>query len=77
MKTKGTWISFNLMEKKPKTDVWGVSTKDGDWLGQIKWFGRWRTYSFFPWPNTVYEHKCMSEITEFMNELMRLRKEKV
>lgn len=42
-------------------------------LGQVKWFARWRKYTFFPLENTVYDSRCLEEITRFMNELMGAR----
>jgi len=60
--------------KGRKTKVWEVLTKDDsekgvggeDLLGEVRWFGRWRGYAFFPSSNTVYEHKCLREIADFI-----------
>ena len=74
---EGTWIKFVLVERKEKTDVYNVVTKDdGDIaLGQIRWFGRWRKYSFFPYNDTVYESVCLTDIVKFIDELMQKRKD--
>lgn len=74
---EGTWIKFVLVERKIKTDVYNVMTKgDGDIvLGQTRWFSRWRTYSFFPCNDTVYESKCLADIIQFMKELMKKRQD--
>jgi len=73
--TEGTWIKFVLVERKKKTDVYEVATKEDDiLLGRIRWFGRWRKYSFFPCDDTVFETVCLTEIVQFMNELMQERK---
>lgn len=49
-----------------KTRLWGVWTVDGDEpLGAIKWFGRWRCYSFFPAIQTVFERKCLRDLADF------------
>ena len=57
--------------QKPKTAVWLVLTKDsekedaGHELGQVRWFGRWRKYAFFPAMNTVYEQTCLRDLAAF------------
>ena len=70
--TEGKWVRFDLAEKQnPKTSVWNVvakgeAKKGGIVLGQIKWFGRWRKYSFFPFCDTIYESDCLQNITDFL-----------
>lgn len=71
----GKWIKLFLIEKKPKTNVWRIETKEShDILGYIKWFPRWRKYAFFPSEYTVYETDCLMDIVYFLNEQMELRK---
>lgn len=61
------WITFEVIEEKPKTKVWGVFTKDGGVeLGTIKWFPQWRKYSFFPAEQTVFETQCLNDIAQFL-----------
>jgi hypothetical protein len=62
------WIEFvNLgVIQGHKTANWRVITKDGrSLLGEVKWFGRWRCYSFFPQPDCVFEKQCLRDIAEF------------
>jgi len=77
-KIEGKWIYFRLLfdkDEKHKTQVWGIMAKDGTFeLGGIKWFGRWRTYAFFPNSNTIYEDDCLIEIANFIKRLMDERK---
>ena len=75
--TEGTYIRFVAYGIRPgqKTSRWGVETKgDEDFLGEVKWFGRWRQYAFFPAPDCVFEQMCMREIGDFIEERMRERK---
>jgi len=75
--TEGTYIRFVSMGIRPgqKTERWVVETKeDEDHLGEVKWFGRWRQYAFFPAPECVFEQSCMREISDFIEEKMRARK---
>ena len=71
--TDGTHIRFWKEPKDPKrkTDTYFVGTKDhnnvlnDNLLGDIRWFSRWRKYSFNPYNNTTYEETCLREIAEF------------
>ncbi len=59
-----------------KTRIWIViySAHEYRALGEIKWFGRWRKYCFFPNPNTVYEEICMREIAYFCETATKLQR---
>ena len=46
-------------------------------IGQIKWFGRWRQYCFFPCEETVWNKTYMEDVYEVMNDLMEERKTKI
>lgn len=62
------WIDFveNPLPPGRKTSTWTVVSKDGSFvLGQISWFGRWRCFSFYPSPNTVFEERCLRDIATF------------
>lgn len=65
-----------MILQKEKTAIYNVVTKENDCtIGQIRWFGQWRKYSFFPYNDTVWESKCLIDIVQFMNELMQKRKD--
>lgn len=82
---KSKWIKFidYTMPKKnkhghivsyPKTQTFLVRNKESDFvLGEVKWYGPFRQYSFFPAQNTVFEKTCMSDITRFIIQLMNER----
>lgn len=61
------WIQFQCIRSTGKTDVWQIAAKDKGptLLGEIKWFGRWRSYAFFPYNDTVFESQCLSDIAQF------------
>lgn len=67
---EGKYIRFNFTgetSKSGKTHIWNVTAKaDGFNLGQVRWFGRWRKYSFFPSPDCVFEEVCLGDIAEFI-----------
>lgn len=51
-----------------------VNTENEESIGLIKWYGPFRKYSFFPNANTVFEHKCLRDITSVLEGLMEMRK---
>ncbi len=77
MTEESKWIRFQLADKQnPKTKIWNVITKEDNFiLGQIKWFGIWRQYAFFPVSDTVYEKICLNDISNFLKEQTINRKQ--
>lgn len=58
-----------------KTAVVNVSaSRDGAPLGQVRWFGRWRQYAFFPEPECVFNQGCLTTINAYMAALMEDRR---
>lgn len=77
-----SYIKFVFIAHSTKTSIWEVITlDDSQMLGSVRWFGRWRKYSFFPYNNTVYEVKCLRDIANFCEdktlEHNRMRKQNV
>lgn len=70
----GKYIRFHRIEKKPKTSVYAVYTKNDDQIGTIKWYSPWRQYCFFPDENTVWSKGCLQDINNFIYDLMSQRK---
>ena len=74
MTKKNKYISFKLLENKPKTLVYAViNNKLGNILGIIKWYSSWRKYCFFPEENTLYDVICLGDIKDFIQDLMDKR----
>lgn len=60
------WIVIDEGPQLGKTKQWRVSTADrAATLGVIKFFPRWRKYSFWPNANTLYEADCLRDIADF------------
>jgi hypothetical protein len=70
------WIDFKEMPQTGKTKIYQVVPKEypGSCLGEIKWYGSWRCYAFYPFPNCVFEKTCLKDITSFIENLMLQRK---
>lgn len=59
-----------------KTEVWEVETAaSGTVLGEIRWFGRWRQYAFFPSAETVYNPDCLDSISAHTRWLTKRHRE--
>jgi hypothetical protein len=65
------YLKFHLVKQGKKTQVWHVYSKNhGTVLGEIKWFGRWRQYTFFPAAETVWNPECLRDVCDFIKNLM-------
>ena len=70
MKTEYQYLRFELIETKPKTTVWGcLNKKSGTKLGEVKWYGPWRQYCYFPLLQAVYNNGCLADIQDFIDQL--------
>ena len=66
--TIGKWLYAMELTQPPerKTKRWAICATDGEVeLGQIRWFGKWRCYGYFPADETVYEKQCLRAIADF------------
>lgn len=69
------WLVFGKLDfLGRKTQFWQVVSVKGAFLGDIKWFGRWRCYAFFPEEETVFNSECLKDLEIFMGKLMHERK---
>ena len=71
------YMEFDLVGDTGKTEIWNILSKSSEFvLGQIKWYGPWRQYCFFPSPNSVFNPICMDDINKFIRKLMKKRRDK-
>jgi len=64
------YLTFKLLDTDKKTQTYQVlSTQHGFMLGEVKWFGRWRQYTFFPQADSVFNKDCLIYISEFLDGL--------
>ena len=69
------YMEFDKVGDTGKTEIWNIISKSSEFiLGQIKWYGPWRQYCFFPSPNSVFNNGCMDDIKKFISELMSARR---
>jgi hypothetical protein len=67
-------IDFAAKSDSGKTDTFTVSTLLGIPLGRIAWYSSWRRYVFFPAADTIFDVKCLLEITGFIDKQMEARR---
>jgi hypothetical protein len=69
------FVQIYSLSKKRKTMQWDCRGWHSDQsLGQVKWYGPWRQYCFFPGADTVFNVGCMNDICNFIGQLMADRK---
>ena len=73
MKTEYEYILMSRLPQKGTTAVWQVENKShGYRLGDIKWYGPFRQYAFFPaGGGLVFSIGCMADISEFIKALAK------
>lgn len=72
------WIVFSYMQAHAKGQtrivaVAGIGAARGDKLGEIRWFSRWRQYTFYPEPGTIFNHDCLKAIAGFCKAMHKER----
>lgn len=68
------FISLNITGRK--TDFIQVRSKSSnELLGEIKWYGAWRQYCFFPL-NALFNSTCLDDIKKFLDKLNEEHKSK-
>ena len=76
---KGRYISFVRTGNSDsgKTMIWEVRDEDQGRIGVVKWFASWRCYAFYPESNTVYETRCLYDLSDFCNNLTTEHKQRL
>jgi hypothetical protein len=69
------YLSFQLVPTKGTTKrVAVVNRHHQETIGEIKWFGSWRQYCFFPYAETIWNTTCMEDVQGVIKDLMNERK---
>lgn len=69
-----SYLKVVLLERKSKTEVYGILNLQNTQVGIVKWYPAWRRYVFLPGSDMIFDSSCLSEITTFINRLMEERK---
>lgn len=76
VKYLGQWVVeqnayFRIIKEElanRKTPIYHIETHEGIPLGEIKWYGAWRKFCFFPNKDTIWDNKCLSHVINFLDE---------
>ena len=73
MINESKYLEFVTQPKRKTQKTWIIdvtSRSGGMLLGQIKWYGAWRQYAFYPNPETVtiFNVECMNDIIAVIKE---------
>lgn len=71
-----SYLEFKEMPSSSgKTKVVHIfSRMDGSYLGEIRWFGKWRQYAFFPGSGTVWNPECLLSVNSKIQDLVLQRR---
>jgi hypothetical protein len=70
------YLLFEEQPRRGKTGVWNVvSQNHGNVLGEVKWFGPWRQYCFFPGRATIWNKTCLADVETFIKDQMAARRQ--
>jgi hypothetical protein len=50
------------------------SVMHGNILGEIRWYGSWRQYAFWPRSGTIWNVECLRDVNERIEALMAARR---
>lgn len=67
-------FSESATESGKTKKIYVISASSNVVLGEIKWFGRWRQYAFFPSEETIWNPECLDTVNEKIRTLMQERK---
>lgn len=69
-----TFLGFREISDTGKTKTWRVdNTRDGSYLGIVRWHGPWRKYVLFPQPDTIWSPDCLADVAGFIGARMAER----
>lgn len=60
-----SYLLFTEVLTSKLTRHWTVTSISGCRLGTVKFFPRWRCYSFFPDEDTTFNEGCLRNLADF------------
>lgn len=61
---------------KRKTPIYHIISKHSNTeIGQVKWYGAWRKFCFFPEKGTIWDNKCIKDLLDFICNVNEKKKE--
>ena len=72
-KVKTKYIHFEEDDPNPKTSVWAVKLAKNGYIGEIRWYPRWRQYCWLI-DDLAFSASCLDDLSNFIKGLMAERK---
>ena len=72
------WLRFMLVDRKPKTVIIHVYNTSDQFLGDIRWYGPWRqyTYNVYSEAQLTFNNGCLQDITDVLTGLNKEHRQK-
>jgi len=68
-------FNFFCVSDSRKTKIFEItSVSSGIPLGYIKWYGKWRQYTFYPEPKTIFNKECLKDIEDYLTDINKEHK---
>ena len=68
------YLTFVKIEQRQRTSVWRVDDRDGNELGRVFFYSRWRQYSYEATSPAIYSSGCLGDIQTFIAYSERTRR---
>jgi hypothetical protein len=74
----GKWIRFERvgLSASGKTEQWMVRGGEDRMIATIQWYAPWRCYALEPARCTVFEARCLREISLFLRLMTRAHRQR-
>ena len=66
------FVVARTKQSNRKTPIYFIVNKEEDCIGEIKWYGPWRKFCFYPDKNTVWDSKCLNEVIEVIQQVTEI-----
>lgn len=51
-----------------KTLIYNIINNNNLKIGQIRWYGPWRKFCFYPDSDTIWDNKCLQDVLNIIND---------
>ncbi len=68
------YLTFVKIKQKQKTSVWRVDDRDGNELGRVFFYGKWKQYSYEATSPAIYSSSCLADVMTFLATSERTRR---
>lgn len=51
-----------------KTPIYNIINNNNLKIGQIRWYGPWRKFCFYPDSDTIWDNNCLQDVLNIIND---------